>query len=64
MVFTVVIMAYKQLMESKLDIFVRSSLSKQTNTLVEKLNILMKNYTIDYEEYFNRKMVGCSSSNG
>lgn len=30
--------------------------------LVEKLNILLQNYTIDYEEYFNRAMVGCNSA--
>jgi hypothetical protein len=30
--------------------------------LFEKINILIKDYTIDYEEYFNRSMVGCKDS--
>jgi len=29
---------------------------------MEKLNVLMKNYTIDYEEYFNRRMVWCNGA--
>jgi prepilin-type N-terminal cleavage/methylation domain-containing protein len=62
MVLTIVISSYKSLTNAKLDIFARSTLAKQTNFLVEKLNILMKNYSIDYEEYFNRRMVGCNSA--
>jgi hypothetical protein len=45
----------------KTDVFAKTLLIKNTNSLVEKLNILLKNYTIDYEEYFNRKIVGCNN---
>lgn len=27
---------------------------------MDKFAILFQDYTIDYEEYFNRKLVGCS----
>ena len=27
---------------------------------MERLNVLLKDYTIDYEEYFNRSAIGCN----
>jgi len=30
---------------------------------MEKINLLLKDYTIDYEEYFNRQHVGCNGNN-
>jgi len=29
---------------------------------MERLNILLKDYTIDYEEYFNRSAIGCNGA--
>jgi len=59
LVFVIIINAYYKLIDSKTDIYVRSLLTQNTNTVAEKINLIMKNYTIDYEEYFNRRMVGC-----
>ena len=42
----------------------RNYLLNTTYTIVEKLNILLKDYTIDYEEYFNRRMYGCAGTAG
>lgn len=41
----------------------RQTLIQQTNDIMNRFSILFQDYTIDYEEYFNRKMVGCNSSN-
>ncbi len=37
----------------------RQNLIEQTNKVMNDFSILFQDYTIDYEEYFNRKMVGC-----
>lgn len=44
----------------KTEVEARSTLIQTTYDLVEKVNALLQNYTIDYEEYFNRQMVGCN----
>ena len=62
LVFSVVINSYYKLMTAKTDIYIRWMLAKNTNILAEKINLIMKNYTIDYEEYFNRKIVWCDSN--
>ena len=56
-VLTVILQIYFSLLKTRTDIYARSVLVKNTNNVVEKLNIIMKNYTIDYEEYFDRRMV-------
>ena len=60
-VLTVIFQIYFSLLKTRTDIYARSILVKNTNNVVEKLNIIMKNYTIDYEEYFDRRMVWCNS---
>lgn len=35
---------------------------QQTNDVMDRFAILFQDYTIDYEEYFNRKMVGCDET--
>ena len=62
LILIVAISIYFQIKKLQVDVFAKSLLIKNTNSLLEKLNIVMKNYTIDYEEYFNRKIVGCSGS--
>jgi len=64
LVLSVIFSIYFQMQKMKTDIFAKSMLIKNTNALVEKLNIIMKNYTIDYEEYFNRRVVWCDQDNG
>jgi hypothetical protein len=39
----------------------RANLLENTYYMVERVNLLLKDYTVDYEEYFNRKNVGCDS---
>jgi hypothetical protein len=29
--------------------------------MFERVNLLLRDYTIDYEEYFNRSRVGCDT---
>lgn len=41
----------------------RQNLIQQTNDVMDRFAILFQDYTIDYEEYFNRKMVGCDGVN-
>lgn len=38
----------------------RMTMIEQTNSILERLNLLIQGYDIDYEEYFNRKQTGCS----
>ena len=59
LILSMIIWIYFQMQKLRTDIFAKSILIKNTNLLVEKLNLVMKNYTIDYEEYFNRRIVGC-----
>lgn len=40
----------------------RQNLIQQTNDVMDRFAILFQDYTIDYEEYFNRKMVGCGTN--
>ncbi len=59
LILTTIFSIYFQMQKLRTDIFAKSLLVKNTNSLVEKLNLVIKNYTIDYEEYFNRRMRGC-----
>ena len=47
------------MMNVKYTIQAKQSLIQESHDVVEKINLLLKNYTIDYEEYFNRQRVGC-----
>ena len=47
----------------KTDIDARHILIQNTYDVMEKLNGRFQDYTIDYEEYFNRQMVGCNTAN-
>lgn len=40
----------------------RQNLIQQTNDVMDRFAILFQDYTVDYEEYFNRKMVGCDGT--
>lgn len=41
----------------------RQTLIQQTNDAMDRFAILFQDYTVDYEEYFNRKNVGCTLKN-
>lgn len=59
LVFTIVLAFYFDIMRIRVEVEARQALLKNSYTIFEKLNILIKDYTIDYEEYFNRSIVWC-----
>ena len=50
---------YWFMIKTNREIVARQNAIQQWYEFFEKLNILMQDYTIDYEEYFNRQMVWC-----
>ena len=52
---------YNFIIRSNREISARQDTIQQWYEFFERLNILMQDYTIDYEEYFNRQMVGCTA---
>ncbi len=60
-ILTVAIQLYQTMLQTKINVAARQSLIKNSYYFLERLNQQIKNYTIDYEEYFNRKMVWCDS---
>ena len=58
MIFGIISDMHKQ----KVEIEAKQQVMLQGYQLFEKINVLLQNYTIDYEEYFNRTMVGCSEN--
>ena len=61
MVLTTTLSIYASMWKVKVDVQMREMLIKSSYDIVEKLNIVMQNYTIDYEEYFNRRIVWCDN---
>jgi hypothetical protein len=51
------------MMKLKYNIQARTNITQDAYFVVEKINLLLKDYTIDYEEYFNRKNLGCDNYN-
>ena len=59
----VIVNLYTKMVRLKYNIQARQSLIQNSYDAMEKINILLKDYTIDYEEYFNRRNVGCNGNN-
>ncbi|MDR0369381.1 MAG: hypothetical protein LBH96_02335 [Candidatus Peribacteria bacterium] len=55
---------YTRMQHIKKEIDIKQELIQQSYEFVERMNVLMQDYVIDYEEYFNRQMVGCTSAGG
>jgi prepilin-type N-terminal cleavage/methylation domain-containing protein len=55
--FATLVSLFQRIIRLKTDIDARHLLVQHTYDVVEKINGWMQNYTIDYEEYFNRQMV-------
>lgn len=53
---------YNFIIKSNKEIVARQQAIHQGYEFFERLNIFMDDYTVDYEEYFNRQMVWCSSN--
>ena len=51
---------YSFMIKSNREFALRQTAIQQWYEFFERLNLLMQDYTIDYEEYFNRQMVGCT----
>ena len=60
----VIFSAYNSIQQTKKEIDVRQQLVQQSYEFFERISVLSQDYIIDYEEYFNRRMVGCSSGGG
>ena len=58
---TVVINAYLGIITFRHSFSIRSKLIENTYYMFEKINFLLRDYKIDYEEYFNRSRVGCDT---
>ena len=50
---------YTFIIKANKEFVARENAIQQWYELFEKINILMQDYTVDYEEYYNRQMVGC-----
>ena len=61
LILVVIINIYTKMMQLKYNIQARTNVTQDAYFAIEKINLLLKDYTIDYEEYFNRKNVGCDS---
>jgi len=57
----VIISIYTKMIKLKYNIQARTNVTQDSYFVIEKINLLLKDYTIDYEEYFNRKNVGCDT---
>lgn len=58
----VVINAYIGIIYFRHSFQARAKLLETTYYMFEKVNLLLRDYTIDYEEYFNRSRVGCDTA--
>ena len=52
-----IINIYTRMIKLKYNIQARTSITQDSYFAIEKINLMLKDYTIDYEEYFNRKNV-------
>lgn len=57
LIVTVVLQIYFRLIKIKTDVDARQILTQNMYYIVERVNVLLKDYAIDYEEYFNRQLV-------
>ncbi|MFZ2151273.1 MAG: hypothetical protein WAZ12_04295 [Candidatus Absconditicoccaceae bacterium] len=60
-IIVIVIGIYIRIINIRDDIDARQNLIQESYFTLEKLNILLRDFTIDYEEYFNRSMIGCDT---
>lgn len=58
-IFGVLFSLFLRIIRQKTEIEARQTLIKTTYDIIEDINKKIQNYSIDYEEYFNRSMVGC-----
>ncbi len=61
-IFVVLFTLFLRMIRMKTEVEARQILIKNTYDTVEKINVMLQDYTIDYEEYFNRSMMWCTNS--
>lgn len=61
-IFGVLFSIFIRIINTKASIETRQLLVQSTYDTIEQINTQIQNYSIDYEEYFNRTMVGCSTA--
>lgn len=59
---SIVLGLYRQMIQIKNDINAKQILIQWSYFTMEKIQLLLKNYLPDYEEYFNRRLVGCTTT--
>lgn len=59
----IIINIYTKMINIKYNIQAKTNITQDAYFIGEKINLILKDYTIDYEEYFNRKNVGCDTYN-
>ena len=59
-----IVAVYAFMINSNREFSLRQNAIQQWYEFFERLNLLMQDYTIDYEEYFNRQMVWCVAWKG
>lgn len=64
LILAAVIGIYSRMIKLKYNIQARTNVTQDAYFAIEKINLLLKDYTIDYEEYFDRKNVGCDTYSG
>ncbi len=61
LILVVIINMYTRMINLKYNIQAKTNVIQNTYLAMEKISLLLKDYTIDYEEYFNRKNVWCDT---
>lgn len=59
---TTILWVYRQMVFIKTDTTAKQHLIQQSYLFMERINNMIKDKGIDYEEYFNRKLVWCNST--
>ena len=62
LILPMIFLVYTEVQRTKTVIDIRQQLVQQSYEFFERMNVLLQDYTIDYEEYFNRRMVGCTTA--
>lgn len=59
----IILQLYQKMIRIKYGVEAKQNLIQQSYYMLEKINVELKDFTIDYEEYYNRQMVGCDNNN-
>ena len=62
--FSAVMSVYSRMINVKREFDARNHLLTTTYSMMEQFNVMIRDYTIDYEEYFNRRLRWCRCSPG